>query len=67
MVGGKATLFLAGALTVGLGAGAAKAQQEGMSFFVTSVGSGNGADLRGLEGADRHCAAWRARTGTARR
>ncbi len=57
MVGGKATLFLAGALTVGLGAGAAKAQQEGMSFFVTSVGSGNGADLRGLEGADRHCAA----------
>jgi hypothetical protein len=27
----------------------------GMSFFVTSVGSGNGADLGGLEGADRHC------------
>jgi hypothetical protein len=26
-----------------------------MSFFITSVGSGNGADLGGLEGADRHC------------
>jgi hypothetical protein len=26
-----------------------------MSFFVTSVGKGNGADLGGLEGADAHC------------
>ena len=26
-----------------------------MSFFVTSVGSGNGADLGGLAGADAHC------------
>jgi hypothetical protein len=26
-----------------------------MSFFVTSVGSGNGGDLGGLEGADEHC------------
>lgn len=26
-----------------------------MSFFVTSAGSGNGADLGGLTGADRHC------------
>ena len=25
------------------------------SFFVTSVGSGKGADLGGLDGADRHC------------
>ena len=25
------------------------------SFFVTSAGSGNGADLGGLEGADAHC------------
>jgi hypothetical protein len=33
----------------------APAQQSGMSFFVTSVGSGKGADLGGLEGADRHC------------
>ena len=28
-----------------------------MTFFITSVGSGNGADLGGLEGADRHCQA----------
>lgn len=27
-----------------------------MSFFITSVGSGNGADLGGLKGADAHCA-----------
>jgi hypothetical protein len=27
-----------------------------MSFFVTSVGSGKGADLGGLAGADAHCA-----------
>src|ERR1700760_4192999 len=29
--------------------------QEPMSFFVTSVGGGKGADLGGLAGADRHC------------
>jgi len=28
-----------------------------MTFFVTSVGKGNGADLGGLEGADAHCSA----------
>ena len=33
----------------------AHAQQANMSFFVTSVGSGKGADLGGLAGADRHC------------
>src|SRR5512138_2661724 len=27
----------------------------GMTFFVTSAGRGNGADLGGLAGADRHC------------
>lgn len=26
-----------------------------MTFFVTSIGSGKGADLGGLSGADRHC------------
>ena len=33
----------------------AYAQQANMSFFVTSAGPGKGADLGGLEGADRHC------------
>jgi len=31
------------------------ADHHKMSFFITSVGSGNGADLGGLEGADAHC------------
>ncbi len=40
-------------------AGSAQAQQApqspNMTFFVTSVGSGKGADLGGIDGADRHC------------
>lgn len=35
--------------------GAAHAQSSAMTFFVTSVGSGKGADFGGLEGADKHC------------
>jgi hypothetical protein len=35
----------------------AAAQDDAMSFFATSVGSGNGGDLGGLEGADAHCQA----------
>jgi hypothetical protein len=37
------------------GAAAAHAQQPDMSFFITSVGSGKGADLGGIAGADQHC------------
>jgi hypothetical protein len=33
----------------------AQAQQADMTFFVTSIGVGNGADLGGLAGADKHC------------
>jgi hypothetical protein len=43
-----AALSLAGATT-------ALAQDNSMSFFVTSQGSGKGADLGGLAGADAHC------------
>ena len=32
------------------------AQDGSMSFFVTSQGPGDGANLGGLEGADAHCA-----------
>src|SRR6201982_4255075 len=39
-------------LAAGLGA---QAQQASMTFFVTSAGPGRGADLGGIEGADRHC------------
>jgi hypothetical protein len=45
------------ALVIGIaGAAGAYAQTApNMTFFISSVGSGNGADLGGLEGADRHC------------
>ena len=46
----------------------ALAQQKGadMTFFVTSAGKGNGADLGGLEGADAHCNALAAAAGSKR-
>lgn len=34
---------------------AAQQQRPPMTFFVTSVGMGNGANLGGLAGADAHC------------
>ena len=52
-----ALLAAAALLPLGIIAGA-HAQQSGssnMSFFITSAGSGKGADLGGLAGADRHC------------
>src|SRR5262252_4174854 len=55
------TLMLFGSVAlVALGLSAsAQAQQApqspGMTFFVTSAGSGKGADLGGLEGADARC------------
>jgi len=33
----------------------AQSPAASMSFFVTSAGSGKGADFGGLEGADKHC------------
>ena len=35
--------------------GSGQAQQTNMTFFITSSGSGNGADLGGLAGADQQC------------
>lgn len=49
-----AALSLA-ATAVLLAACAGGPQSGPMSFFVTSVGSGNGANLGGLAGADAHC------------
>ena len=48
------TVAPAALLALGLSAGA-EAQQGEITFFITSAGPGNGADLGGLEGADRHC------------
>ena len=48
----------AAAALVGLGFTATvQAQQASMTFFVTSVGKGDGANLGGLDGADAHCQA----------
>jgi hypothetical protein len=49
----RKSLVLAGLCAAALVVPAAQAQD--MTFFVTSVGKGNGADLGGLEGADAHC------------
>jgi hypothetical protein len=58
----SATLFATTTLVAVAASGAALAQQpaascgaSAMTFFVTSVGSGKGADLGGLDGADAHC------------
>ena len=48
------TLLAIGSLSVTV---PAQAQQTTMTFFVTSAGLGKGADLGGLDGADRHCKA----------
>jgi len=49
---GKIALVAALAL---VGADVASAQSSATSFFVTSIGSGKGADFGGLAGADQHC------------
>lgn len=51
-------ILLAGSiLACGGGPSPALAASTDMSFFVTSVGKGRGADLGGLDGADAHCLA----------
>jgi hypothetical protein len=43
-------------LSLGLaGSSIVTAQNQPMGFFITSVGSGQGANLGGLAGADKHC------------
>jgi hypothetical protein len=50
----KPLVLSAAALVLALGV--AQAQDNSMSFFITSVGLGKGANLGGLDGADAHCA-----------
>lgn len=53
------TTFMAATVALCASAGASQAQSDTdkMSFFITSTGSGNGANFGGLEGADAHCSA----------
>ena len=48
-------LLCAATLLCLLSVSPALAQASEMTFFLTSAGSGNGADLGGLAGADAHC------------
>lgn len=59
----RITVIATFALLAAGSAATAIAQQSGMSFFVTSTGSGKGADFGGLEGADKHCQALAAAAG----
>jgi hypothetical protein len=55
MIASRSLTLLAAIALLTLAAVDARAQQADMSFFVTSVGSGKGAALGGLDGADKHC------------
>lgn len=50
------TLALLGSATFVVAATYAQQPSPQMSFFITSVGSGKGANLGGVQGADAHCA-----------
>jgi hypothetical protein len=51
----KIAASLACAVVLAASVSAANAQDVGMSFFITSQGPGDGANLGGLAGADAHC------------
>ena len=59
----KVQIVLAAVLPLVLVSLPALAQDTSMSFFVTSVGSGDGGNLGGLSGADQHCQELAARVG----
>jgi hypothetical protein len=56
MIATTRTIFATALVACAVGvAGTAAAQSASMSFFVTSVNAGKGADYGGLAGADKHC------------
>jgi hypothetical protein len=69
----KSKVFIAAALALGVSSSVIAQQQPAappqlpqapnMTFFVTGNGPGKGADLGGIEGADRHCQTLAARHG----
>ena len=66
LIGGCGYLGLGGS-SLAAAPAAAPEGTNAMSFFVTSVGSGKGADLGGLAGADRHCQSLAAAVGAGQR
>ena len=69
----KSKVFIGAALALGVSSSVIAQQQTpappqlpqapNMTFFVTGAGPGKGADLGGIEGADRHCQTLAARHG----
>ena len=53
-------------LSLGVAA-SAQAQQSDMTFFITSAGSGKGADFGGVAGADQYCQSLAAAAGAGKR
>jgi len=53
----RSTRIAAAGLLAATAAAALHAQRPQMTFFVTSVGLGNGGNLGGIKGADAHCQA----------
>jgi hypothetical protein len=59
---------LSASLMTGIVSGQAQqAPQQPMGFFITSVGPGNGGNLGGLQGADKHCQTLAAAVGAGNR
>lgn len=67
MIGKFALLVFASAATLSLSSIAQAQDRSQMSFFITSAGPGQGANLGGLAGADRHCQTLAAAVGAGRR
>lgn len=63
----QAAMIAAGALILAGCATEPGQSGAGMTFFITSAGPGNGANLGGVEGADRHCQSLAAAAGAGQR
>jgi hypothetical protein len=67
-MGAAGTVALAAVFAVQVVSGQAQqAPAQPMSFFITSVGPGNGGNLGGLQGADKHCQTLAAAVGAGNR
>ena len=60
-----ASFVLVLAVSFSLASAASAPAQQKMSFFITSAGPGDGANLGGLAGADKHCATLASAAGVA--